>query len=80
MKIYVSIIINNNNLIKFINTPINNNMPTSFINNNFNVINTPSLKNKIKLKLYPETGIKKFLLIKIYFLIKFIKMKVTIML
>ena len=62
MKIYDPIIINNNNLIKFINstnTPINNNMPTPFINNNFNVINTPSLKNKIELKLYPETDIKK---------------------
>ena len=62
MKIYDPIIINNNNLIKFINstnTPMNNNMPTSFINNNFNVINTPNLKNKIELKLYPETDIKK---------------------
>ena len=62
MKKFEPIIINNNNLIKFINSPNNqniNNMTTSFINNNFNVINTPSLKNKIELKLFPDTDIKK---------------------
>ena len=61
-KKFEHIIINNNNLIKFINSPNNqntNNMPTSFINNNFNIINTPNLKNKIELKLYPDTEIKK---------------------
>ena len=54
--------VNNNNLIKFINSPNNqniNNKPISFINNNFNIINTPNLKNKIELKLYPDTDIKK---------------------
>ena len=54
--------VNNNNLIKFINSPNNqniNNNPISFINNNFNIINTPNLKNKIELKLYPDTDIKK---------------------
>ena len=54
--------VNNNNLIKFINSPNNqniNNKPISFINNNFNIINTPNLKNKTELKLYPDTDIKK---------------------
>ena len=54
--------VNNNNLIKFINSPNNqniNNKPISFINKNFNIINTPNLKNKIELKLYPDTDIKK---------------------
>ena len=54
--------VNNNNLIKFINSPNNqniNNKPISFINNNFNIINTPNLKNKIELKLCPDTDIKK---------------------
>ena len=54
--------VNNNNLIKFINSPNNQNIknkPISFINNNFNIINTPNLKNKTELKLYPDTDIKK---------------------
>ena len=59
---YENFSVNNNNLIKFINSPNNqniNNKPISFINNNFNIVNTPNLKNKIELKLYPDTDIKK---------------------
>ena len=60
MKKYDPIIINNNNLNKFINsTKTPNNKHTSYINNNFNIINTPNVNNKIELKLYPETEIKK---------------------
>ena len=60
MKKYDPIIINNNNLNKFINsTKKPNNKHTSYINNNFNIINTPNVNNKIELKLYPETEIKK---------------------